>query len=327
MLSRLQLLASLLICVLAHGTATGQPARVDLSEYRIVSTVSLPAFVNEASSVAYSPESGNLYVVGDAGLGIGEFTRAGTYLGAMSFTGFQDTEGIAFIGGGRFVIAEERLQNLYLLTYTRFGSVARSTLPVVSLGAETGNSGIEGVCLEARTGQYFAVKEKSPQRVMTAAVDFPAGTAAPVDLFSPAGLGVLDLSDIAVLSAVPSLVGTADQDNLLIISQESARVLKVSRGGAVLGTFSLAGISTTAEGITIDERGTIYIVDETPRLFILERACPADFNHDGMRDVPDIFAFLGAWFANLACANFNGLGGVDVTDIFAFLSAWFAGCP
>jgi hypothetical protein len=55
--------------------------------------------------------------------------------------------------------------------------------------------------------------------------------------------------------------------------------------------------------------------------------CRADFNQDTDVAVPDIFAFLSAWFAGDASANFDGEGSSPtVPDIFAFLSAWFAGC-
>ncbi len=54
--------------------------------------------------------------------------------------------------------------------------------------------------------------------------------------------------------------------------------------------------------------------------------CTADWNHDGTLGVPDIFAFLSDWFAQVPAAmNFGGAPGVAA--IFAFLSAWFAGCP
>ncbi len=54
--------------------------------------------------------------------------------------------------------------------------------------------------------------------------------------------------------------------------------------------------------------------------------CPADFNRDGIASVPDIFAFLSAWFAQSTAADFDGDGQIAVPDIFAFLSAWFRGC-
>lgn len=55
--------------------------------------------------------------------------------------------------------------------------------------------------------------------------------------------------------------------------------------------------------------------------------CAADFDGNGEVQVPDIFAFLSAWFAGDASADLDGTPGIGVPDIFAFLSLWFAGCP
>ncbi len=55
-------------------------------------------------------------------------------------------------------------------------------------------------------------------------------------------------------------------------------------------------------------------------------ACAADFDQSGgAPGVPDIFAFLSAWFAGDSRANIDG-GTLGVSDIFAFLSMWFAAC-
>ena len=54
--------------------------------------------------------------------------------------------------------------------------------------------------------------------------------------------------------------------------------------------------------------------------------CGADFDANGELEVPDIFAFLSAWFAGDLRADMNGSGGNDVPDIFDYLSMWFAGC-
>ncbi len=54
--------------------------------------------------------------------------------------------------------------------------------------------------------------------------------------------------------------------------------------------------------------------------------CPGDFDQNGSVAVPDIFAFLSAWFASLPSADIDGTPGVAVPDIFAFLSRWFAPC-
>ena len=54
--------------------------------------------------------------------------------------------------------------------------------------------------------------------------------------------------------------------------------------------------------------------------------CDADFDRNSQVEVPDIFAFLSAWFAHEPAANFDHVNGIEVPDIFAFLAAWFRGC-
>jgi len=61
--------------------------------------------------------------------------------------------------------------------------------------------------------------------------------------------------------------------------------------------------------------------------FTCDAACPGDFNNDGVIGVPDIFAFLAAWFAADPAADVDGNPGITVPDIFAFLSVWFTPCP
>lgn len=58
-----------------------------------------------------------------------------------------------------------------------------------------------------------------------------------------------------------------------------------------------------------------------------EEECIADFDGNGSVQVPDIFAFLAAWFGQDSSADINNDGVVSVPDIFAFLALWFAGCP
>jgi hypothetical protein len=61
--------------------------------------------------------------------------------------------------------------------------------------------------------------------------------------------------------------------------------------------------------------------------FTLSMRCRSDFDRSGSIGVPDIFAFLAAWFASDHAADMNADGALSVGDIFDFLAAWFAGCP
>ena len=58
----------------------------------------------------------------------------------------------------------------------------------------------------------------------------------------------------------------------------------------------------------------------------LPLVCPADTNSDGMVNVTDILAVVGAWGENGGPADVNGDGVVDVTDLLTVVNAWGA-CP
>lgn len=247
---------------------------VNLNNYVLSATHALPfPAASEASAVTYNWDTGTLFVLGDEGESIVEVTTTGALVGAMTLTGFEDTEGLTYIGGGAFVIGEERLQDVFRLTYTSGGSVSRDTLQTASIGPTVGNIGIEGFTYDPRNGRFVLVKEKSPQAVYDTAIAFgdpPAGSDInPAALFDAALLGVLDLSDVQALATVPSLSGTADEDNLLIYSQESALLMEVTRSGTILSTFDFGAIADDAEGVTIDADGVIYVVGETPALYVL----------------------------------------------------------
>jgi hypothetical protein len=77
-------------------------------------------------------------------------------------------------------------------------------------------------------------------------------------------------------------------------------------------------------------RGVVYLRPEPPP------PCAADFDHSGVTDPDDLFAFLDAWFAQNGqsgaslSADVNHSGAVDADDLFAFLDLWFAengACP
>lgn len=265
------ILATLGLC-LASAAYAG-PTSVDLSLYQHTATINLGSLAAEASAVTFNPDTGSLFVLGDEGDAIVEVGLDGVQRSSMTLTGFDDTEGLTYLGGGRFAIGEERLQDIYELNYTAGGTVARGSLRTASVGPTVGNIGIEGFSYDPRNDRFIMVKEKSPQAIYDAAVTFtgpPAGPDInPSSLFDPALLGVLDLSDVQVLATVPSLAGTADEDNLLIYSQESARLLEVTRDGTILSSFDFSAIASDAEGVTIDHNGVIYVAGETPALYVL----------------------------------------------------------
>jgi uncharacterized protein YjiK len=261
-------LSALSALVLLLATASTAHAQFILSDYQLTSTISLVLPGNtEASGVTFNRDNGRLYVVEDEGLTLYELNTSGTVLSTMSMAGFADVEGITYVGGGQFLLTEERLQDVFRFSYTAGGTLTRSTLPSFSFGPTVGNIGLEGVSYDFVNNVVIGVKEKTDQTIYTANLDISTMTGT-VTGFIPS-LSLLDLSDVQVLTDVAGLSGSGHENNLLILSQESAKLLEVTRAGAVVSAFDLAGESTSIEGVTIGTDGTIYLVSEDPKLFVL----------------------------------------------------------
>jgi uncharacterized protein YjiK len=258
---------------------------VDLANYQLTGNYGLALTTTpkawEASAVTFNADNGHLYVIEDEARRVYEISKTGSVLSSMTLVGFDgdaenkgDTEGLTYVGGGQFVMAEERIQSLYRFTYVPGGTLIRDPSQEVALGPHVGNVGIEGVSYDPSTGQFVTVKEKSPEQVNLWDINFSTHGAVGGPLFDPSGLGLLDIADVQALSTVTSLTGTADGQNLLLLSQESRRLLEVSRSGAVLSMYDLASLSGSIEGVTIDTEGNIYLVSEEvtggdPHLFVL----------------------------------------------------------
>jgi hypothetical protein len=71
---------------------------------------------------------------------------------------------------------------------------------------------------------------------------------------------------------------------------------------------------------------TPYPHDLAVCLIPAESECPEDINGDGMVDVGDLLALLGAWGTGGGPADIDGDGDVDVEDLLALLGAWGATC-
>ena len=249
---------------------------INLGSYVLHGTFSLEPLGDmglEASAVTYARDRGTLFFVGDEGLGVVEISRTGTTLGSMAFTWpaastNHDAEGLAYLGGGKLVVIEERLQDAYRFDYVNGGTAALQNADFVSIGATVGNVGTEGISVDPRTGRFVSVKQAGPQNVLEGTLTFappPTGGVSGMSaLFDPALLGLASLSDVQTLSPIDALTGQLAADNLLILSLDSRKLVETNRSGTVLSSFDLAPLTTQAiEGVTVDEDGVIYLVAES----------------------------------------------------------------
>ncbi|MEJ6004845.1 SdiA-regulated domain-containing protein [Paucibacter sp. AS339] len=290
---------SLILALAAAGCGLAQAGNsLNLANYQVSKTYALDILGGttagqisglEASAVAYARDRGTLFFVGDEGTGVVEISLTGQTLGKMAFdwagtgSGKHDTEGLTYLGGGVLVVSEERLQDAYRFSYTNGGSATLKNSFVSIANDAVGNNGIEGISYDARNGGSFVtVKQQTPQNVMAGTLSFAAATGSPAttsgdgstppgggvatmsSLFNPASMGLSTLSDVHTLSSVDALAGSAAADNLLVLSLGSRSLLEVNRQGQVLSRFDLSQVlpNNGIEGVTIDEKGTIYLVAE-----------------------------------------------------------------
>ena len=261
---------------------------IGLSGYALTGNHTLDALGGvglEASAVTFARDRGTLFFVGDEGRGVVEVSLNGTTLGSMAFSAWpaassnNDAEGLAYLGNGLLVVAEERLQDAFLFSYSAGGSVNLALAPSVNLGPTVGNVGIEGIAIDPRDGMLFAVKQDNPAQLRGGLASFSVGGGSFAESISFSGtsalFGLNSLSDIGTLGGMDALAGTAAANNLLVLSLDSRRLIEIDRLGNTLSSLDLSGLTPQAiEGVTIDHRGIIYLVAEdsgTPnsRLLVL----------------------------------------------------------
>ena len=295
-------------------TSAQAPTSVDLSRYVRVGRFDLPEptrttapanslLAQEASAVTYNWDTDSLFIVGDGGTSVVQVSKTGDLIDSMTLaqgsspqgTEFYDTEGISYVGGGRFVLIEERYRQVNLFTYVPGGTLHRGDAQTVKLGTTTGNTGFEGISNDPLTGGFVLVKEKDPESIFTTGIDFNAGTAtngsptatSSTNLFDPALANLADFSDVFALSNLPFLSGQADFSHLLVLSQESGQIVNIDRTGAVSSRLTIVadpggpiGVpDMTMEGVTMDRDGNLYVVNENgggdpshPQLWVYARS-------------------------------------------------------
>jgi uncharacterized protein YjiK len=275
--------AILIACTGASANAAGI-----LDNYTVEWTKAIPT--HEGSSVAYNWDQNRLMVTNDEetkGTGsnyfatLGEYDMNGNFLATITVNGCQtfasqkcDPEGLTYVGGNNYVIASERVQDMFKVTsattsgdrtYTSFDTAQR-----ISVSGDAGNKGLEGIAFDKTTGDFWGVKETDPQAIYKiTGADWAAGTGTVTNPFNITALGLNTLSDIAVLSNGGFSGSSAD--NLLILSGTSKVIMEVTKTGTLVGSFSLASFTSTIdptgaggkfEGMTVDAAGNIYLVSD-----------------------------------------------------------------
>ncbi|MFF7108305.1 SdiA-regulated domain-containing protein [Pseudomonas sichuanensis] len=252
-----------------------QPAQqsMGLDRYQVVLEAQPVAGLDDdISALTYDPDRKSLFTVTNAKSELIELSLDGRILRRIPLTGFGDPEAVEYVGPSTYVITDERQQRLIRVRLdddTLFLDANDAEQLSLGIGLN-GNKGFEGLAYDSAGKRLFVAKERDPMVIYEVHgfphdnPDKPYAVHVVQDRKRDRRLFVRDLS---------SLQYDERSGHLLALSDESRLVLELDVKGRPLSTMSLRkgfqGLQQTvpqAEGIAMDDAGTLYLVSE-PNLF------------------------------------------------------------
>ncbi|MCU7237491.1 MULTISPECIES: SdiA-regulated domain-containing protein [Pseudomonas] len=260
-----------------------QPAEqsIGLDHYQVaIEAQPIVGLDDDISALTYDPDRKSLFTVTNARSELIELSLDGRILRRVPLTGFGDPEAVEYVGPNSYVITDERQQRLIRVRLdddTLFLDANDAEQLSLGIGLN-GNKGFEGLAYDSAGKRLFVAKERDPMMIYEVHgfphdnPDKPYAVHVVQDRKRDRRLFVRDLS---------SLQFDERSGHLLALSDESRLVLELDVKGKPLSTLSLRkgfqGLKQTvpqAEGIAMDDAGTIYLVSE-PNLFYVFKQ-PAD---------------------------------------------------
>ncbi|HDS0958384.1 putative protein YjiK [Pseudomonas hunanensis] len=254
---------------------------IGLDRYRVeLEAQPIEGLDDDISALTYDPDRKTLFTVTNARSELIELSLDGRILRRVPLTGFGDPEAVEYVGPNSYVITDERQQRLIRVRLeddTLFLDAGDAEQLTLGIGLN-GNKGFEGLAYDSAGKRLFVAKERDPMLIYEVHgfphdnPEKPYAVHVVQDRKRDSRLFVRDLS---------SLQFDERSGHLLALSDESRLVLELDVQGQPLSTLSLRkgfqGLQATvpqAEGIAMDEAGTIYLVSE-PNLFYVFKQ-PAD---------------------------------------------------
>ncbi|WP_339503014.1 SdiA-regulated domain-containing protein [Pseudomonas silesiensis] len=238
-----------------------------LPDYRaVIDAKVLPGMEkDEASDLAYDPQTKTLFSVMGNKPFLVELTLQGDVLRKMPLVGWSNPEGVTAMGNGLLAIVDERN---HLLSIVKVDADTRelniADFPKYDLGpSKNQNKAFEAIAWDPRKQQLLLGEERPPALFSWNSDGSQTLTGDKQKIASDE----LDLRNLSALAIDPRTGHT------LVLSADSHLLLELDEKGEQLSFMTLLGgfngLKKTiprAEGVTMDEAGTLYMVSE-PNLF------------------------------------------------------------
>ncbi|WP_425313525.1 SdiA-regulated domain-containing protein [Pseudomonas putida] len=227
------------------------------------------------SGVTYDYDQDRLLAVTNKGpKQILVLSKDGDILAQYPLEGFDDTEGLAYLGNGRIAVADESLQQLDIITLPeqpRTIAVEEAQFIALLINPTHSNKGFEGVTYDAANDRLFAIKERDPRQLFEV-----TGVMRSIDQ-GKLQIKVIDRQDWIDNSVYARDLSDGYYDprtgHLLILSDQSRSITELDASGKFVSVRSLVGAlsdlqhsAPQPEGMTMDRDGNLYVVSE-PNLF------------------------------------------------------------
>ncbi|QKV66880.1 SdiA-regulated domain-containing protein [Pseudomonas sp. 43A] len=220
---------------------------------------------DEASDLAYNPQTKTLFSVMGKNPFLAELTLQGDVLRKMPLVGWSNPEGLTVMENGLMAIVDERQHMLSIVKVdanTRELNIA--DFPKYDLGpSKDQNKAFEAITWDSHN-QQLLLGEERPPALFTWKSDGSQTLKGDKQKLASDELDIRNLSALAIDPRTRhTLVLSADSHLLLELDEKGEQVSFMT----LLGGFN--GLKNTiprAEGVTMDEVGTLYMVSE-PNLF------------------------------------------------------------
>ncbi|WP_053148865.1 SdiA-regulated domain-containing protein [Pseudomonas sp. P97.38] len=260
---------------------TAHEQAIALDQYRVtVEAQVIDGLADDVSALTFDPIRKSLFTVTNQNPELVELSLEGRILRRIALVGFGDPEAVEFISEDTYVITDERQQRLikiHLDQDTRFLDAADAEQ--MTLGVHmSSNKGFEGLAYDSVGKRLFVAKERDPMLIYEVhgfPHQNPEKSYAVHVINNPkrdAGLFVRDLS---------SLQYDERSGHLLALSEESRLIIELDINGRPLSTLSLSkgsqGLQQTvpqAEGLAMDDDGTLYLVSEPNLFYVFKKPQP-----------------------------------------------------
>lgn len=231
--------------------------------------------VANISGITYDYDNHRLLAVTNKGpMQLLALDMNGDILERYPLIGFEDTEGVAYLGNGRVALCDEQLQQLDIIKMpgqARPIQVEEAEYIALVINPSLHNKGFEGVTYDPAKDRLFAIKERDPRQLFEV-----SGILRSIDQHR------LQIKVVDRLDWITESVATRDLSDghydqrtghLLLLSDQSRSITELDGNGRFVSIRSLTNAfsdlrnsAPQPEGLTMDQDGNLYVVSE-PNLF------------------------------------------------------------